>query len=307
MHKVLIVWDARNAPTQLQHFIESFIETCSDYEIDARFIGFTLDNFNGVDRCQYSMRALLNAVHFHKPDTLISFGSESNLLAKLIKPALKVPLICNNLPSELESSYHVRKQIDKATKTFYVHCNWSFTFDKLYRYYIPTRLIGSSLSQVTIIKSDPLGPVLANIVQQHTIDFDYLHLDQEKLQTTNNFDTLIPNAGLILVSSEFDQQQLLAIHAASLGISTLYVGQLNPVKINGKKIDFLKHVSSTTDIELIRHLKSWRKHSQLQRTKQAKLNQHSQSKYIGIIRFLDDLGYERATKTRNLTRIQNIS
>jgi len=301
MHKVLIVWDARHAPRQLQFFIDTFIETCSDYEIESRFLSFCIDDFNGVDRCQYSMRALLNAVHLHKPDTLISMGSESNLLAKLIKPALKIPLICNKLPAEFEPSGKVKKQIDRMSKSISAHCNWSYSFNRNNTHYLPPNNIEPIVERIAIVKTDPIGLVLANLVQQQGIEYFYCRFDPARPL----IDKQILNAGLIIISTQADKQQILATYAASYGIPTLYIGDLKPSKINKKKLDCYDSVSSITDIRLIRKIRAWRNSPLEHKLNTAKQCQYRQSKHIGIRRFLDDLGFKKAINFRNPILVQD--
>jgi len=301
MHKVLIVWDARHAPRQLQFFIDTFIDTCSDYEIESRFLSFCIDDFNGVDRCQYSMRALLNAVHLHKPDTLISMGSESNLLAKLIKPALKIPLICNKLPAEFEPSGNVKKHIDRMSKSISAHCNWSYSFNRNNTHYLPPNIIGPISKRIAIIKTDPIGLVLANLVQQQGLEYFYCHFDPLRPLA----DKQILKAGFIIISTDADRQQILATYAASYGIPTLYIGDLKPSKINKKKLDCFDSVNAITDINLVRKIRRWSLSSLEQKLTIAKLNQDKQSKHIGIIRFLDDLGFKRAISLRNPMLVQD--
>lgn len=260
MQKVLFVWDARNAPRLLQFFINNLIDATSDYEIDARFLSFTKDKPDGVNECQYSMRALLNAVHHHKPDLIISFGSESNFLSKLIKPSLKVPLICNNLPNQLEYSGSVKKHINRVTKPFCAHCSWLYHYkNKHSDYLIPETL--SKHSYIGIIKSDPLGPVLANLAQQQGIEFKYFSIEQfDSKPNSIFFDT-----GLILLSVDLDKQHIVGTVAASFGCTTLYIGKPNSQyskKILGMPFE---SVSSTRDIGLIKAIKYWKELSIEQR------------------------------------------
>lgn len=301
MHKVLIIWDARHAPRQLRFFIDSFINTCSDYDIESRFLSFCIDDFNGVDRCQYSMRALLNAVHLYKPDTLISMGSESNLLAKLIKPALKIPLICNNLPLEFEPCGKVKKQIDRMSKSFSVHCNWSYHFNKNNTHYLPPTNVEIDSQSIAIVKTDPIGRVLSNIVQQQGIDYFYCDFDP----TAPLADIQIFKAGLIIISTDADKQQILAAYAASIGIPTIYIGSSWPFKINAKKQTYYDSVTSIKDINLIRKIRGWHNSSPKQKRDLAKCNQYRQSKHMGIRRFLDDLGFNHVINIRNTTLLQD--
>lgn len=280
------------------------METCSDYEIDSRFLAFCSDSFNGIDRCQYSMRALLNAVHQHQPDTIVSFGSEANLLAKLIKPTLRVPLICNNLPHELEYSGRVRKHIDKVTKTLTAHCNWSFNFEKNHTDYLPSNILVDPLpSRIAIVKSDPIGPVLANLAKQHDIDFIYINPDQSQIALNDAFS----NVGFMIVSTDCDSNSVLSTIASSFGISTLYVGKTKPNKAHYICQEAYENATSTTDIKLIMKLKEWKKQSLIQKFNQAKLNQYNQSKNNGIIKFLDDLGFKQNQSAVNIGAFQNIS
>jgi hypothetical protein len=301
MHKVLIVWDARHAPSQLIFFIDSFINACSDYDIESRFLSFSIDDFNNIDKCQYSMRALLNAVHLHKPDTLISMGSESNLLAKLIKPALKIPLICNNLPAEFEPSGKVRKHIDRLSKPFSVHCNWSYQFNQNNTHYLPPTQFETHSKSIAIVKSDPIGLVLSNIVQQQGIDYFYCNFDP----AAPFADKRLLKAGLIIISTDADKQQILATYAASLGIPTLYIGNLWPLKHQSKQQSCYGNVTSIKDINLIREIRAWHNTSPEQKRDLAKYSQFKQSEQTGIRRFLDDLGFKHVINIRNTTLVQD--
>ena len=303
MHKVLIVWDARNAPRQLTYFIDSFKSICSDYDMDAKFLSICTNDFNGVDRCQYGMRALLDAVHYHMPDLLISMGSEANLLAKLIKPALKIPLICNNIPANFEFTGSVKKRLDKLTNSFTASCSWSYSTDSNNTNYLPPSPINILDDSITIIKEDPIGPVLANIVQQHGIEYHYISCDT--LMAYDN--PCLLKTGIIIMSSEMDKQQSLATYAATCGITTIYVGTTPPLKLNGKFYDDYQSVMSTKDINLINIIKDWKQRSQANRYKQATSVQVKQSIRIGIIKYIEDLGFKNKKTTINTHLLKNIS
>lgn len=304
MQRVLFVWDARNAPKHLYFFIDHFKEICSDYEIEPRFLSFCDQDFNGIDRCQYGMRALLNAVHHHNADIIISFGSQSNLLTKLIKPTLKVPLICNNLPDELEQSANVRKKIDRVTKTFTAHCNWSLSFNSKSNYYLPPNIIKDTLHTcIGIIKTDPIGPVLANLVLQQGLTFKYINSEFSNKRLMSQF----ADVDFMIISTDVDDIYRLSNYAASYGIPSLHVGKQQRAKFGKEKPPLYESVSSSIDIELINKIKAWKGFSKSQRQENANKARQSQSIYNGIDKFLADLGFQKSLKSIYIEPFSNIS
>jgi len=304
MQRVLFVWDARNAPKHLYFFIDHFKEICSDYEIEPRFLSFCDQDFNGIDRCQYGMRALLNAVHHHNADIIISFGSQSNLLAKLIKPTLKVPLICNNLPDELEQSANVKKKIDRVTKTFTAHCNWSLSFNSKSNYYLPPNIIKDTLNTcIGIIKADPIGPVLANLVLQQGLTFKYINSESSNKRLKSQFS----DVDFMIISTDVDDIYRLSNYAASYGIPSLHVGQKLRTKASKEKHPLYENVSSSIDIELINKIKVWKGFTKPQKQESANEARHVQSIHNGIDKFLADLGFQKSLKSIYIEPFSNIS
>ncbi|WP_438463858.1 hypothetical protein [Marinomonas sp. PE14-40] len=304
MQRVLFVWDARNAPKHLNFFINRFKEICSDYEIESRFLSFCDQDFNGIDRCQYGMRALLNAVHYHNVDIIISFGSQSNLLTKLIKPTLKVPLICNNLPDELEQPASVKKKIDRVTKTFTAHCNWSFNFNSKSNYYLPPNIIKETLNTcIGIIKSDPIGPVLANLVLQQGLTFKYINSTSSSKALKNQ----IADVDFMIISTDVNDYYRLSNYAASYGIPSLHVGEKQYAKIYKDKHASYERVTSTIDIELINKIKAWKGYSKFQKQESVDEARNIQSINNGINKFLDDLGFQKSAKSIYIESFSNIS
>ncbi len=293
MHNVLLVWDARRATKPLINFISAFEKKSLDFDMELTIIQFDYkqDLFSG--KIRYGMRSLFDQVHRVKPDIILSFGSQANVLSKLLKPTLRVPLICNALPEDLDRVDYTSSTLDKFTQKLSEHFKWKATENPLV--FIPTMEIKTQFTgSIGVISEDPAGPVLANIIKQQHTEVVVI----KKQDVLKRFFSELESIDLLIVSSRMSQDGGGIVHCANAcGIPIVLI-------CHTSQSEFIKEgyngwlVSSIEDTRLIKRIQNWNDMSDAAKQVISHYSQEIQSQSNGIHNFFTILGLkELATVT----------
>lgn len=284
MQKLLLLWDSRRANSYFIEFIESLRETSLDFDIELTIL--QIDHIQDIDsgRIKYGMRNLLDQVHRVQPDMITCFGSQANILGKLIRPALRIPLVCNQMPECIDSTVFTSATIDKFTQKFSEYLKWdlnkeSYTF-------IPTMLEKKNINgRIAVMSDDPIGPALTNIIQQQNLIVQSLIRDN----VLNHHQDVFESIELFALSNRADIDGRL-IHAANAcGIPVILISQ-------GPMAQLIKDgyngwvISSIEDVRLLRCLRNWHSMSGDAKKILSQYSQEMQSRKNGIHYFFKAIG-----------------
>ncbi|MFT2109937.1 hypothetical protein [Marinomonas sp. 2405UD68-3] len=290
MHNVLLVWDARRATKSLKNFIRAFEKKSSHFNMTLTVIQFNYKQDLSSGRIRYGMRALFNQIHDVNPDIILSFGAQANILAKLLKPALGVPLICNALPEGLEHTGYASSTLDTFTQKFSEHFKWKAIENPLV--FIPTMASKVQFNgSIGVISEDPNGPVLANIIKQQQANVVTI----EKQNVLERFFSEFEGIDLLVLSIRACNDGHLIHCANACGIPIILVchtSESNLIKegYNGWV------ASSLEDPRLIRYIRNWNEMSEEAKRVLSQYSQDIQSQSNGIHHFFTILGLkERPT------------
>jgi len=295
MHNVLLVWDARRATKSLKNFISAFEKKSSHFHMTLTVIQFDYKQDPSLGCIRYGMRALFDQIHRINPDIILSFGSQANVLAKLLKPTLRVPLICNALPEDLENVDYTSSALDAFTQKFSEHFKWKATENPLV--FIPTMASKVHFnSTIGVISEDPNGPVLANIIKQQQASV----ITIKKQDVLKRFYSELKGIDLLIFSSRACNDGRLIHCANACGIPIVLVCHTSTSNLIKEGYNGWI-ASSLEDTRLIRYIQNWNEMSDEAKRVLSQYSQDIQSQSNGIHHFFTILGL----KERPTTQLRN--
>ena len=287
MHNVMLIWDARQAPILLNDFIHKLVSLSTDFDVKLNVLQLDYQFDLQLGKIKYGLRSLLDQVHVSKPEIILCFGSQANMLGKLLKPALRVPLIRNVLPSCLDKQHSTSSTLDKITQKFSEHYKWETTSDNFH--FIPTMPNKTHFDgQVALIIEDPLGPVLSNLIQQQRLPYTHLY----KQQILEHFYDALSPIDLLVISSRADKDGRLIHCANACGIPVVLVSQ-DPIAQLIKDGYNGWVINSVEDARLVRCLQNWRDMSEDAKSILSQYSQEHQSERNGIHHFFSSIGIKK--------------
>ncbi|MCZ2720731.1 hypothetical protein O1D97_03485 [Marinomonas sp. 15G1-11] len=284
MHNVMLIWDARGATSSLKSFIRAFDKKSADFQVRLNITQIDCEHDIRAGKIRYGMRPLLDQVHRVSPDIIIAFGAHANVLVKLLKPALKVPVICNSLPDYLDSVVCTSAVIDKYTQKFSEHFKWKASEETLH--FIPTMSEKIKFfGKVGVISDDPNGPVLATIIKQYHSSVRSLEKASILLHGYNELEDI----DLLVFSSRICHDGRLIHCANACGIPVVFVcnspiSQIVKENYNGWLITTIE------DSSLVRCLQHWGRMPKDAKQVLSSYAQEMQSKSNGIHHFFKMIG-----------------
>ncbi|MGO3455091.1 MAG: hypothetical protein ACTIMT_11455 [Marinomonadaceae bacterium] len=251
MFRILVFWDSREASSSLIHFMNELDETLCLYQIEPMFLQIDHEHAPQAGRIKPSMKALLEYVHRYKPHLLMCFGSEANVLARLLKPALKCETVFNRLPHHLEDVSSKMSRIGFWVRRFMDYKSWDH--EELDSDFIYFGMSTSNIvaNRVLVFDEDPMVPDFHRVSEES--QFEMLKISSKQEDFRCEFAS--KESGLLLISEKMENYELLIDIANANGLFTLCMsdsGRGVHDGVNGWLVE------STNERRLIKCLKNWR-------------------------------------------------
>ena len=251
MFRILVFWDSREANVPLVDFINELDETLCFYQIEPIFLQIDHRHLPQSGKIKPSMRGLVDFVHCYKPHLLMCFGSEANMLARLVKPALKCEVSFNRLPDYLEGSSSRLSRIGFWIKRFMDYRSWDHAEAGSEFMYFAASTTTVIANRVLVFDGDPLIPMFSRLSNES--QFDMLKIDTQQESFSDEFAAMA--SGLLLISEAMPNYELLIDIANANGLFVLCMSDSGKAVRNGEN-GWL--VESTNESRLMSCLVNWR-------------------------------------------------
>ncbi|REG83169.1 hypothetical protein [Marinomonas pollencensis] len=251
MFRIMVFWDSREANRPLVEFINELDETLCLYQIEPMFLQIDHQHAPQSGKIKPSMRALIDFVHCYKPHLLMCFGSETNMLARLVKPALKCEVSFNRLPEHLEDDSSKVSQIGFWLKRFMEYRSWDHEEERNEFIYFGASTTKIVANRALVFDGDPMAPVFSRLSDES--QFEILKIAAKQENYPAEFQS--KESGLLLISETMPNYELLIDIANANGLFVLCISDSGKGVRNGEN-GWL--IESTNERRLINCLINWR-------------------------------------------------